>query len=99
LRIECQPQKCEIAGGEIEGDGWSDAGKFFKENGDDQRARVVIGGVTFRIIRNDEDGVLDDSRVVRHAMQVIEFYRGKASRTFSVFWAEKVARGLRKRSL
>ena len=49
-----------------------------KKNRDDQGAGVVVRRVAFRIIRNDENRVLDQSRRVGHAKQVIEFYGGKA---------------------
>src|SRR5271157_6625119 len=76
-RVEGQPQKGKIARSKIQERGRSAGGNFFEENGDDKRAGVVIGGVALGVIRDDEDGVLDDSRMVGHAIQMIEFYGGK----------------------
>src|SRR5260221_11746959 len=51
--------------------------ELFQKDGNDQRARVVICRVTFRIVRHHENRMLDDSRLVCQPVQMIELYGGE----------------------
>src|SRR5258708_30605948 len=56
--------------------------ELFQKDGNDQRARVVICRVTFRIVRHHENRMLDDSRLVCQPVQMIELYGGSAGWKF-----------------
>src|SRR5712671_1739381 len=77
FRVESQPQKSQIARGEVQGAGGSAAAKLLEEDCDDERPSIVIRGVSFRIVRDHKDRVLHDSGIVGHSMQVVQSNGGK----------------------
>src|SRR6476620_6985020 len=68
--IEGQPQESKIARGQVRARLGTGA-KFFEENGDNECPCVVIGGVTFWIVRDVKDSVFQDPRVISHPTQMI----------------------------
>src|SRR6266404_3260211 len=76
-RVECQPQKSQITSGEVRRTGWNTVSQFFQQNRDDERARIVVRRISFRIVWYGEYRVLYDSSVVSHPLQMIEFYSRK----------------------
>src|SRR5260370_36061329 len=75
--IEGKPQESQIARSEVKRVGRSTATKLCEQNCDNERPRVVIGGVTFWVVRDVEDGVFQDSRILTHPVEVIQFYDWK----------------------
>src|ERR1700730_2586897 len=75
--IKCKPQEGQIPRGKIDRVCWCAGSELLEKNGHDQGASVVIRRVTFRIVRNHENRMLDDSRLVCHPIQVIQLYGRK----------------------
>src|SRR5437764_6102016 len=76
-RIKCQPQKSQVTSGEVRRTGWNTASQFFQQNRDDERARVVVRRISFRIVWHGEHCMLYDSSVVSHPPQMIQLYSRK----------------------
>src|SRR2546429_7102482 len=76
-RVECQPQKSQVTSGEVRRTGQNTASQFFQQNRDDERARIVVRRISFRIVWHGEYGVLYDSSVVSHPPQMIQLYSRK----------------------
>ena len=77
--IEGIPDKSEITGGQF---ARFSIAQFFQKRAHHQRAGIVVGGVTFEIVGNRENGVLQYAGLVRHVTQVIEFERRQFARVF-----------------
>src|SRR5881392_2664638 len=76
-RVECQPQKSQITSGEVRRTGRNTASQFFQQNRDDERARIVVRRISFRIVWHGEYGVLYDYSVVSNPPQIIQLYSPK----------------------
>src|SRR5258708_36551440 len=72
-RVECQPQKSQITSGEVRRTGWNTASQFFQQNRDDERARIVVRRISFRIVWYGEYPVVYHSSGVVHRLQVVRF--------------------------
>src|SRR5229473_1588619 len=91
--VKSKPEECQIPGGQEGGAFWRARSEGVQKNRDDQGAGVIVRRVAFGIVRNRENGVLDQSRRVGHAKQMIEFYGGKAIEIlFGVLGCESGAR-------
>src|SRR5438445_13316874 len=73
-RVECQPQESQITSGEVRRTGWNTASQFFQKNRDDERARIVVRGISFRVVWHGEYCVLYASSVFSHSLQLLAVY-------------------------
>src|SRR5260370_32278265 len=76
-RIKCQPQKGQVTSGEVRRTRWNTASQFFEQNRDDERARIVVRRISFRIVWHGEYCMLYDSGEVSHPLQMIQLYSRK----------------------
>src|SRR5438046_10756157 len=72
-----QPQKSQITIGEVRRTSWNTASQFFQQNRDDERARIVVRRISFRIVWHGEYCVLCNSSLVSHPLQMIQLYGRK----------------------
>src|SRR5205814_10305607 len=73
-RVKSQPQKSQITSGEVRRTSWNTASQFFQQNRDDERARIVIRRISFRIVWHGEYCVLCNSSLVTHPLQMMQLY-------------------------
>src|SRR5436309_12033959 len=66
-----------MTSGEVRRTGWNTASQFFQQNRDDERARIVIRRISFRIVWHREYCVLCNSSLVSHPLQMIQLYGRK----------------------
>src|SRR5205823_13828792 len=76
-RVKCQPQKSQITSGEVRLIGWNTASQFFRQNRDDERARIVLCGTPFWMGWQGEYCMLCSCSLLGDAVQMIQFYGRK----------------------
>src|SRR5580692_11552976 len=71
IGIESEPQKSQVTARETEIVlGLRAAGALIQQSGDNQRARVVVGGIALARVGQRENCVLQHSRVVSHGVEM-----------------------------
>src|ERR1019366_91556 len=76
-RIKGMSQESQIPRSQAGNCQWLGLFELIEENGENQRPRVVVGGVSLGVVGHRKGGVLQHSGIVSQAMQVIEFQRGE----------------------